>query len=544
MAPPAAARAVVLYGRVGTYQVRTASLKKGMPADHALWHACAATIRTHVVLPWRAAGRVDLFVQSWNPELSSAIDAFWAAEGLVASLHQPQNGTHACRATKLNYCERTAWALLGMKRALALRTAHAAGGGRHAAVLVMRHDVLWSNSLPPLRADRGVRLWLPFDCKLFPCAAHAPHPPHAASCEAKARASNWTLLAAKREVLSLRCDKSDFHRDFCGHSVNVDWWWAGDEALADDFHQTFDQFAEYSRLIKGRLRFHNSAPHHYWGLFFFHFHRLRERCQLGHAMLTHTDFTLGRFVPQGSSTLSCSLDGWRALWRPPADCNASALDGYLVMCPGAPRAPLRRRCSVQPPPAAALPSAAAALPSAAVQPSAAAHGHRKAAQARSGGGGAEAAAAEAAGRKGVGHARGGGGSKGHASGAQGERGGSLPAKPKGGRERLLELQGLRDAGLISEEEYATLRQKARRYPPPPTPPPLSIAPSRRHFLQVLAAVVQGVAQPSSPIPTSNERLVPSKRAKLANSANEGKQAARGERSSRKMMTVEGGQPRR
>ena len=37
------------------------------------------------------------------------------------------------------------------------------------------------------------------------------------------------------------------------------------------------------------LLFHNSAPHHYWGLYFFHKHKLRDRCQLGHAVAVNHD---------------------------------------------------------------------------------------------------------------------------------------------------------------------------------------------------------------------------------------------------------------
>lgn len=60
---------------------------------------------------------------------------------------------------------------------------------------------------------------------------------------------------------------------FCANSVNVDWWWVsarrqpatrcnrapqdqtncekiGDAALADGFHETYDDFARYSRLIR------------------------------------------------------------------------------------------------------------------------------------------------------------------------------------------------------------------------------------------------------------------------------------------------------
>ena len=31
----------------------------------------------------------------------------------------------------------------------------------------------------------------------------------------------------------------------------------------------YDRFSAYTQQIKRELRFHNSAPHHYWGLFFF-----------------------------------------------------------------------------------------------------------------------------------------------------------------------------------------------------------------------------------------------------------------------------------
>lgn len=206
--------------------------------------------------------------------------------------------------------------------------------------------------MAPLRADRGIRLWLPFDCRISSCRSggEASLPPSPNQCDNKDRSSNWTLVSTRKDVLSLKCYKSDFHRLFCGNSVNIDWWWAGDVALADSFHQTFDKFTEYSQLIRGMLRFHNSAPHHYWGLHFFHFNHVRERCQLGHAMLTHVDFTLGRFAPNGLSTPTCRLNGWKHVWRPPPPqaCNASAIAGYLMMCPATTRTPILKSCSAQP----------------------------------------------------------------------------------------------------------------------------------------------------------------------------------------------------
>ena len=43
-----------------------------------------------------------------------------------------------------------------------------------------------------------------------------------------------------------------------------------------------DNYSHYTRLIKTYLGFHNSAPHHYWGLYFFKTWGLRRKCQLGH----------------------------------------------------------------------------------------------------------------------------------------------------------------------------------------------------------------------------------------------------------------------
>lgn len=65
-------RAIVVYGRVGTYATRTASLKKDAPGDLGMWRECAESMERHVVAPWRAAGRVDVFVQSWNLEMAAS----------------------------------------------------------------------------------------------------------------------------------------------------------------------------------------------------------------------------------------------------------------------------------------------------------------------------------------------------------------------------------------------------------------------------------------------------------------------------------------
>jgi len=184
-----------------------------------------------------------------------------------------------------------------------------------------------------VRVDDGVRLWLAHDCE-----------------ESAYRGSNrnQVVLQRKRSVLGTDCDQYSAlgeggsaaasagpalrQMSFCANSVNVDWWWIGDAALADGFHETYDDFARYSRLIRNTLGFHNSAPHHYWGLYFFTAMRLRQRCQLGFAAHTFRDFNLGRFVKPGRG--QCALPARLATWRPPSGgCNASAVSGYDVMCP-------------------------------------------------------------------------------------------------------------------------------------------------------------------------------------------------------------------
>ena len=63
---PEQTAALVLYGRVGTYTTRTASMKAGDHGDKGLWRECANSIRSQVLEPWRAAGvRLAVFVQSW-----------------------------------------------------------------------------------------------------------------------------------------------------------------------------------------------------------------------------------------------------------------------------------------------------------------------------------------------------------------------------------------------------------------------------------------------------------------------------------------------
>ena len=215
-------RALVLYGRVGTYESRTASLKPGVPADPTLWQTCAHTIHKHVVLPWKASGRLDVFVQTWNPELARAMQRFWSPAALDVA---PQNSSLRC-PFPLNLCVRTMWALLGMKRGLALRTQWArAHGHQHATVLAMRHDVYWFSSLPPLLTSPAVRLWLPLDCELSVCTPGGGACERVASSQAALSVRSRRRAAPKTPTETATATVS-FRRELLGRDCSNDKWLA------------------------------------------------------------------------------------------------------------------------------------------------------------------------------------------------------------------------------------------------------------------------------------------------------------------------------
>ena len=349
-ASPSVARAVVFYGRVATRTTRAANLAVGASADESMWRECAEAAYEFVVAPWRRAGHVDVFVQSWNVELAKRMDAFWKP---VASDHAQQNTTLRCPIDGLKLCERTMWALLGMKRALALRARSARS---HAVVFVARHDVYWRTALPPLLADDAVRLWLPFDCQLAYCRDGPQSAPSACAGNRIARnatrpPSDWITLAhSKSRYYGQSCEVAPGRPlpPLCSATVLIDWWFASDTAIADGFGATFDDFAAYSKLVKGQLDLSTSAPHQYWGLHFFQTLGLRRSCQVGHVAMHALDFTLARFIPEGIDARStCTWSGeWQPYWRPPAGaaCDAAAIPGYLTMCPGVPPRPLLYKC--------------------------------------------------------------------------------------------------------------------------------------------------------------------------------------------------------
>ena len=310
-------------------------------------------------MPWSANGLVDIFVQSWNPgSMAHAMDAFWQPR---LAQHADQNTSLRCPIS-MRLCERTMWAVLGMKQALALRTAYERSHSvHHAAVLVMRHDVYWRSPLPPLRADdRHIRLWLGFDCEVNYCWAG---PNARSACQGRYISNRtapppWMELKHSRSsyfgMPASRCTERGggtlAQLALCENTVLLDWWAVMSADLADRLGaELFESFGRYSQLVQTVLGLNVSAPHQYWGLFFFFVNRLRSHCQVGHVMLHGLDFTLGRFVPAGVDARSTckygSNETWRPLWEPPPhQCRHDKIPGYVTMCPGVPDRPIEYSC--------------------------------------------------------------------------------------------------------------------------------------------------------------------------------------------------------
>ena len=270
-----------------------------------------------------------------------------------------------CSSTQLagtmGYCERTAFALLGMKRALGLRSAwanrrHQVHQGKrdrvHALVMVMRHDVTWNAPLPVdgagLAATPGARLWLPFACEL--CSGpderqKVCHWRRKAFKKAWDRNGTGTLLAPSQflaRACSVQVRGQQSFGPHCEYTVPVDWWWAGDAALADSFAATFDLLGCYSRLIVDLMNWPNAAPHSYWGLHFFHSLQLARRCEVGYVGLAKVHFDLERVH---NKKLLCTLPRWPAFLKPDREgCGKGSRLAHM-QCPLPPSQQPEVRCA-------------------------------------------------------------------------------------------------------------------------------------------------------------------------------------------------------
>ena len=132
--PPAQQRAfaLVVHGMVGTILWSpSAALWRGNQGSPRLVKLCSATHIEHVVRANEAAGGVDVFVHSWNPELASVLDRAYAPH-LRASLHELPL-----------YAEKTCSQALSIARAVRLLRRHERDAAfAYRLVFLMRHDLV------------------------------------------------------------------------------------------------------------------------------------------------------------------------------------------------------------------------------------------------------------------------------------------------------------------------------------------------------------------------------------------------------------------
>jgi hypothetical protein len=133
-APPAQQRAfaLVVHGMLGTILWSpSAALWRGNQGSPRLVKLCSTTHVEHIVRANEAAGGVDVFVHSWNPELAQVLDRAYAPH-LRASLHELPL-----------YAEKTRSQSLSIARAVRLLRRHERQAAfAYRLVFVMRHDLV------------------------------------------------------------------------------------------------------------------------------------------------------------------------------------------------------------------------------------------------------------------------------------------------------------------------------------------------------------------------------------------------------------------
>lgn len=133
-APPAQQRAfaLVVHGMLGTILWSpSAALWRGNQGSPRLVKVCSATHVEHIVRANEAAGGVDVFVHSWNPELAEVLDRAYAPH-LRSSLHELPL-----------YAEKVRSQSLSIARAVRLLRRHERQAAfAYRLVFVMRHDLV------------------------------------------------------------------------------------------------------------------------------------------------------------------------------------------------------------------------------------------------------------------------------------------------------------------------------------------------------------------------------------------------------------------
>ena len=173
--------ALVLHGKMGSIdrgQGWTRAVDGAAPTIDVGVIAYAGFVR-HLFEPNRASYSIDVFGHSWSPEVGPSLDALFQPTGSLHQREEVARNRALCReiGEKLrqltaalgtvavymhfgsvgrgaNSCERTASHLLGMQRAIQLKSrAERAGNYAYDVVMVSRWDVLWARPFLFSRVD-------------------------------------------------------------------------------------------------------------------------------------------------------------------------------------------------------------------------------------------------------------------------------------------------------------------------------------------------------------------------------------------------------
>ena len=170
-----ATMALVFFGKFSN-SGRSSQMGSSDNASVALIERTHAAFRDNL-LEANANVDVDVFAHSWSPEVAAAFDAIWGPL-LVKSLHEPTLIADStsdrlaiqCLESATN-CERTASQLLGVRKAVALRSEHELFTGlRYDLTIVARNDLYLRvpYTIPAALLDAGAsnsnELWLPTMC--------------------------------------------------------------------------------------------------------------------------------------------------------------------------------------------------------------------------------------------------------------------------------------------------------------------------------------------------------------------------------------------
>lgn len=261
--------ALVLYGRIGTYNKRTANMKSTEKADLKMWKSAAVSTMKNIIQYWKSFNiSVNVFIQSWNRELKNEMETFWKpANSTYMSQHD--NIEQVCKTTlrKSSYCQRTLWTARAIVVAIGLIPDLLC----YDSIMMMRHDVRWLHPLPPVQITTNTRLWLPMEC--VRCS------------------QNICSSFPQRYTIS---SSSPCSGPKCLETIQVDWWWIADPTLLLNLNNIYSNYSYYGTRMNDVLHKRELTPHQLFGIYFFHTQKL-SRCNIGYVASKPWHFRLARF---------------------------------------------------------------------------------------------------------------------------------------------------------------------------------------------------------------------------------------------------------